>query len=641
MVWRLRGSVSDKSTTTSLPGVSRWHGLLRLALMILLAQALFWGLYNVQWGKGASYRSLPEIPFSNVELAELQAPTPEAADAAQHQKINLPYTDCCDPAYLSLRLTFNLDDIPQSGLGLVATQQVDNFIYRINGSVIHQMGRMEFGNQTFHGQQPYLLHLPEGLLKKGENQLSIITVRHGFPYTDLYPPKVTEYLQLREVTALRFWQFSEYRLLGGALTFILGLLALIMIFRSHEKLFAAWLLTLCWTWSAYAAYGLWFDLPFGGLGRMVAFFAISSLVTISLNGFIDSWTRRPFYKAQLGLIAVWIIFCSFAIYTLTAIPMPQGFDLMDQTSQWFGLIGGLLVLIRLLWHFGTQAEDRTIEAALLSICATCLALDGIGEKFGLNPGGYLLESAPVLLLAFVIAFLQRNFHLFQSALAFNKTLELNLKLREAELAEATALKARSEERRRLMRDMHDGVGGQLVGLLLEVRRGAIDNQRMADGLQTAMDEIRLMIDSVDSTGTTLATMLAVFESRVRPRVHGAGLQFDWKISGDTDVDLPPPTVLQIFRIMQEAVTNAIKHSAADTISVEGYASAPETLVVRIADNGRGLSNPTQSPESGGHGRSNMVARAMTFGGTVEWCDAAPGTQVVLTVPLSRPDAELP
>src|SRR5690606_144786 len=150
--------------------------------------------------------------------------------------------------------------------GLVAFQQADNFIIRVNGSIVHQRGSMEFGEQSFHGQRPWLVHLPAGVLRAGENEISWITVRHGFPYTDLVPPLLGPWEQVRDATALRFWQVTEYRLLGGALTFILGLFALIMVFRSQDRRFAAWLMVLCWSWTAFAAYGLIFDLPFGGMG---------------------------------------------------------------------------------------------------------------------------------------------------------------------------------------------------------------------------------------------------------------------------------------------------------------------------------------------------------------------------------------
>lgn len=282
---------------------------------------------------------------------------------------------------------------------------------------------------------------------------------------------------MREATALRFWQSLDYRLLGGGLTFILGLFAAIMVFRSQDRRFAVWLMVLCGSWTAFAAYGLVFDLPFGGTGRMAAFFAINTLIASSLLCFIDAWTRRPALWGQTAVELIWLLFNAAVLVCLYAMPMPmpEGFDLASEGWSWFSLIAGVMVVARLVWHFATVAEDRHLEAALLSVCAVCLALDGVGEKFGLLAGGYLIDAAPLLLLAFVAAFVQRNFTLFRSAVGLNAMLETRLRAREVELAKAhererelVDREARSEERRRLMRDMHDGVGG--------LQRGALDGR---------------------------------------------------------------------------------------------------------------------------------------------------------------------
>jgi two-component system sensor histidine kinase UhpB len=464
----LSASVSGEAQLPKWIGApsTRLRRVLRLALVIAVAQAVFWGLFSAPWGPRAAMRTIDRIETTRAELAELQAPTPAAADAASHQPIDLPHTDCCDPAYLSLKTAFTLDAVPDEGLGLVAFQQVDNFIIRVNGSVLHQIGAMEFGRQTFHGQRPYLLHIPSGLLRTGENEISYITVRDGFPYTDLVAPLMGPYAQVRDATALRFWQISDYRLLGGWLTFILGLFALIMVFRSHDRRFATWLMILCWSWTAFAVYGLFFDLPFGGIGRMIAFNAINTAVAASLLCFIDAWTRRPAPWGQTSVEIAWLSFNAMAVISLTTLPPPLNFDLVSSGWAWFSLGAGLLVVARFIWHFATVDEDRHFEAALLSICAVCLALDGVGERFGLLAGGYLMDAAPLLLLAFVAAFVQRNFTLFQSAVGLNAFLEAKLRVRERELAAAHArerdlasLQARSEERRRMLRDMHDGVGG--------------------------------------------------------------------------------------------------------------------------------------------------------------------------------------
>jgi two-component system sensor histidine kinase UhpB len=626
-----------------------WLGrrpLARLGLFILVAQTLFWSLYAAPWGPVNTMASIDRIETTSATIATLNAPTLAAADAATHDKVNLPYTDCCGPTYLSLKTGFILDEIPVEGLGLIAYQQVDNFIIRLNGTVIHSVGEMEFGEQSFHGQRAYLLRLPSGLLKAGENEVNYITVRHGFPYTDLVAPLIGPYEQVRAATALRFWQAHDLRLLGGCLTFILGLFALIMLFRAEDKRFAAWLLILSWSWSALAAYGLYFDLPFGGVGRMIAFYAVNTLVGASLVCFIDTWTRKPLPWGQTVIEFSWFAVNGVIVFCLLTLPMPTGYDIPNSLWSWYTLALGVLVVARLIWHFATAGEARHVEAALISIIAVCLALDAIGDSFGLLAGGYLIDAAPLLLLAFVAAFVQRNFVLFQSAVGLNRLLESQLEKREQELAEAHArerdligYQARSEERRRMMRDMHDGVGGQLVGLLLSVRRGALDNAAVIEGLQSAMDEIRLMIDSTDATGASLDAMLAVFETRVRPRVQGAGLDFIWRDERKGAADLAPATVLQVFRIMQESVTNALKHSGGSKIEVVIENGEDGSVQIKVSDDGKGLStvpiaaaNADQPAPGSSHGLGNMGNRAQMIGAELGFISAEPGLCIRLILP---------
>lgn len=220
---------------------------MRLACWVLLAQALFWGLFYIPWSGARSGFSVDRISVQKYEVAEILEPSAARADATPHRPVELPYTDCCDPAYLSLKATFSIDEISEQGLGLIAFQQADNYQVRLNGSLIHAPGTMQFGEQSFHGQRAYLVRLPAGLLKKNENQLSFITVRDGYPYTDLYPLLLGEYTQVEAETENRFWQTVDLRWLGGWLTFILGLFATVLLIRSRAKRFAGWLVALCWS----------------------------------------------------------------------------------------------------------------------------------------------------------------------------------------------------------------------------------------------------------------------------------------------------------------------------------------------------------------------------------------------------------
>lgn len=626
---------------TAKTGASRARSLVLFAVVVLVVQAVFWlGVYQPVLSTQPS-PEIDRIEFTNIRLAELPTPTPEAAAVAVHKAVSLPHTACCKPVYLSLMLDFTVADVPTEGLGLLAYHQVDNMILQVNGSIVVADGVMKFGRQTFEGQKGRVVRIPSGLLKAGTNTVSFITVRDGIPYTDLYPPILAPIDQVEPWAARRLWQKGEYQLIAGWTTFILGLLAVLTILRSQERSLAIWLSVLCFSWSALAAYGLVLNYPVGGTLRMIAFFAINSLVSTALLGFVDAWTRRPLPWLQPLVTLAWGLLVLVWAWWLIYRPMPEGYDSPAQTWSFFTTAMGVGVALRLVWHFVSVREDRRIEAALLSIVAVCIVLDALGTYFGMNTGDYVTQSAPVLLFALVAAFIQRNFTLFQSTRDLNTHLAERLAEREVELQAAQArehdrvrLQAHNDERRRIMRDMHDGLGSQLMGMLLSARRGKAEPAAVAEGLQSVIDEMRLMIDSMDSVGESLASALTTFQDRVRPRIEAAGFALVWDGPPDTPLpDYPPRVVLQVFRILQEAVNNALKHSGGDRIEI-AVVPAEEADAVRltVSDNGRGYSEDSAS----GHGLRNMKTRATLIGASLTLNASDTGTDVVLILrPVRR------
>ena len=635
----VRPSRLDAALATLAPALSvRWRGVLAFVLVIVAVQAAYWGIVQPLLLSQPQTAEVDRIAFSRTQLAELAEPTPKAASTDAFADAELPLTDCCDPSYLALRLRFDLPAVPPDGLGMVTYQQVDNVIVMVNGSIVLSQGQMAFGNQTFHGQRPYLIRLPSGLVQTGSNEIVFITVRQGFPYTDLMPPVLGPWEQVSSWAARRMWQVTDRVLISGWTTFLLGLFAALLLRRAQDRRFAFWLMVLCWSWSGLAAYSLVLDPPFGGMARMIAFFAINSLVSAALLGFIDAWTGRPMRGLQVATAGAWLVFTGGVILWLRTQPMPQGYDMPATVWTWFTLALGVAVVGRLVWHFVRHAEPRRLEAALLSVCAVCVILDAAGDGFGLNSGGYLKDAAPLLLLALVAAFLQRNFTLFQSTVTLNALLSERLTARETELEAAHARErdrvrdqAHDEERRRIMRDMHDGLGSQLMGLLLSARRGKADPERMAEGLQAVIDEMRLMIDSMDSVGESLGSALTTFHERVRPRVEAAGFALDWSSTVVQPLpDYPPRAVLQVFRVLQEAVTNSLKHSGGDRIEVSVDRSLDGAVRLTVADNGKGI-----RPEgTAGRGLANMRTRAAVIGAALSIDSDEPGGRIQLILPAS-------
>lgn len=179
---------------------------------------------------------------------------------------------------------------------------------------------MEPGAVTFDGQRTFLTRIPAGVLRPGMNELHYITVRNGFPYTDIYPPIIADYDALEAYSARRLFFMNEYYALCAAVLGMLGLLAAIMTFRSDDGRFSAWLSALAAGFVAYMVYTLWTSPPSRRRGADARFFAIYLFVPTALACFVDSWTGRPLRWLQPGAIAVYAVTMSVIAYHIYAAP---------------------------------------------------------------------------------------------------------------------------------------------------------------------------------------------------------------------------------------------------------------------------------------------------------------------------------
>ena len=183
-----------------------------------------------------------------------------------------------------------------------------------------------------------------------------------------------------------------------------------------------------------------------------------------------------------------------------------------------------------------------------------------------------------------------------------------------------------------MRDLHDGLGSQLMTMMLSARLGEADPPRVAEGLQSVIDEMRLMVDSMDSVGESLEAALATFRARIQPRVEAAGFVFRWSQPEALAAPyLGPRGVLQVFRIMQEAVTNALKHSGGTEISVEIAPHGDSSVEIAVADNGSGHAADADA----GRGFANMRSRAQAVGAHYA-LKAMPGKGTCVSLTLRHP-----
>lgn len=127
----------------------------------------------------------------------------------------------------------------------------------------------------------------------------------------------------------------------------------------------------------------------------------------------------------------------------------------------------------------------------------------------------------------------------------------------------------------------------------------------------------------------------MLRSRLDPLLRRNGLRFDWRVGSlPPTPSFGPEEYLNALRIVQEAVTNVIKHAQASVIRVETQVE-PRCIRIEIHDDGGGEVNRA----GGGRGIQNMHHRARALGGELEVTHAAEGTAVVLRLPLDQAAAD--
>ena len=224
---------------------------------------------------------------------------------------------------------------------------------------------------------------------------------------------------------------------------------------------------------------------------------------------------------------------------------------------------------------------------------------------------------------------------------FNVELETRVAERESELSLSYAYTSEFEksaaiaaERQRIVRDIHDDLGTQLMSSIPLAEHGQLSSEEVATLLRDCIDALRLAIDSLKPLGDDLNAVLGNFRSRFESRLAAAGLQLEWRVAElPRDPQITPEVVLQLMRIVQEAITNVIKHANARVVHITaGYNSLTSTIVLQIADNGIGFD---PSITRTGEGLSSMAIRAKRIGAEFEMTASSSGTGIQVKLPLER------
>jgi two-component system, NarL family, sensor histidine kinase UhpB len=330
---------------------------------------------------------------------------------------------------------------------------------------------------------------------------------------------------------------------------------------------------------------------------------------------VDARAAPP---ARRPLSLLWLVFLANGAVLVIALLLltfsPIEIDAPIQTDQFVLLLAGFVALVVL-----NLLILRRVLSPLLQLTDVMSSVDP--DRPGRRLSGVNPRSAEGQALA----------------AAFNAMLDrLESARREAA---RTALAAQEAERLRVARELHDEIGQTLTAATIQAERAAEGDaelapealRRVADAVRDSLDEVRriareLRPEALDDLG--LVNALIALCNRI-------GGQDGFAVRRELQGKLPPlssDVELVIYRVAQESLTNALRHSGASSATVSLEADA-ETLTLRVADDGKGM--PASLP-SGTAGIAGMRERALLVGGRLS-IKSRPdhGTEVRLSVPVGE------
>jgi signal transduction histidine kinase len=629
------------------------HPLLRLAEVPAYVWATFLLallLFLLAWFTQASAPS-NVVVIQQAQVRMLGAPV------ADDRSVSLPHIwdnarrDWSGRAVYTLTLPGNTgtDAWANEGLAVLLPRVSARFRLLLNGHELLSESWRQGAGYVDTGTHAHFVALPAALLvtERSVNRLQIEIQGEVLRSSGLGPVWVgpRDVLQHRH-HELQIWQV-KLTWMVAACAFMLGMLALLIWRHTDEALFgllAGGLLTL--------TVRLLLSTPLFIPGPFWAWDYLHKLSFTWYCGFTYLFMAQLFLFGQRQVHrAVKAMMVAAPLWLLLVVAVGD----YRLYRWWMGLIVVICVyaLVKVLGRarWGMDATQR-----LMVVVATATLITGVRDflvvQMGL-PGDvdirWMTPGSMVLMFAMGWVLMRRTTETVDETRLLNAKLARTVEEREQELQ--TALKrlqvAQTQrvleaERRRLTRDMHDGLGSQLVHALHMVRRvdQPVDSGVVATMLSHALDELRLTLDSLEPMEGDLPAVLGTLRQRIEPALEAVGIELDWQVQPVPPVaGLEAQGVMHLFRALQEVFANIVKHAHASRVTVRTWVQDGQ-VGLSVSDNGVGLGQSlgVRAVDSapGGRGLGNIRLRAREMGAEVRFEDTRPGTCVSFLLPAERP-----
>jgi signal transduction histidine kinase len=300
------------------------------------------------------------------------------------------------------------------------------------------------------------------------------------------------------------------------------------------------------------------------------------------------------------------------------------------------LVAGMyLVTMTVIWSLKSRQPSHILGSILSVIILTAGVHDGIKLR-----GIAAFENIYLMTYAYsgvLIVLGVTLFSLFVYALIDSEKLSNSLEERVIErsrelertydlLIESERQRSKTQEREQLLKDLHDGFGTQLVTARMLLNSKKMNQDEMENLLHECISDLYLVLDISNNEVNHFYDLIIDFKNRISLRLPSHRAKLLWHVQENELPNVSKNTALNILRVAQEGLNNAIKYSQSANIWISlTYESTSRVLVLKVADDGVGFPSGTTNSR----GLKNMSQRANTLGGSLAIYDNAPGTSIEL------------
>jgi two-component system, NarL family, sensor histidine kinase UhpB len=589
-------------------------------------------------------------PVTNVQASPAELPASwlvwQEPKTPEWRDVQLPIVLCkirCETPYTAWRYRFDwrADQLADPAVYFSGTDA--NLALYLNGQLIDMRGRMESPPSVYR-DLPRLVRLPRALLRASSNELAWFLTLERAGIGGQRPFHLGDYEQLRSAFVWR--QAVVHDLILGGLWMQIGVwaVALGMLMRGNREPMLRWFLLAAVGWMVIAAMQVFPGIVHSVEGRSILFFAAFFLLIAFTPLFVTSLLEPP--KSWLVRTAIAYFITGIVLTLIGNLWAWNSDSLVYDIANQFLKHTALLIIPFILWRLLRYllANRDSPMAAWIFAASVITAIFGIHDATQSKALGPPIRLVPVAGLGIAIAFcleLGRRVLLSQSRLErYSVELESTVQAREAvlneqyeKLRQADQERMLSEERSRIMRDMHDGVGGQLAVLVHMADDASVTRDEIVKLVRTGLSDMRMVLDSLNHAGGDLLIALGTFRERISPLVDANGVKLRWQMDPEiASQPFGPEVLLNVFRILQESINNALRHARAGQITVLVQAQA-SWLRISVTDDGVGF-RQNELP-TGHYGLSGMQHRAAKISATLT-VESQPmlGTTVCLSLPIA-------